>query len=137
MGVDFIDKVKDKWRKGWSRERRRYSIRDFYLAASQSPPKIEVRPFKSSAFRPDCPYELHVESGRVFVYDEGRCIGVCTTPPRPVLREIASLGGRTLGVCQELPKNENLIDVSVLLPSVLETAITSNEHVQQQPTALP
>jgi hypothetical protein len=117
MGVNFINKVKDRWRKGWTKERRKFGVRQLFSVAPRRAQKIDVVPFKSTDFCEGKPYELQVEVGRIFVYDDGRNIGVCATPPRHVVREIAALGGKTIGAFREPCGKSDRIELEVLLPS--------------------
>jgi hypothetical protein len=128
MGVDFIKKAKDKWRKGWSRERQKLSIAELYSGSPNRAQALDVVAFKTSEFREGEPYEVRVEEGRLFVYKKGQSIGVCTTPPWNVLRQVAASGGKTLGAFRKAGENEGHVEVMVLLPELpaVRSAVSGN-----------
>lgn len=136
MGVDYLNKIKLGWRKGWSREREKLHIRQLFNADPSRAHTIDVVPFKLSDFREGEPYEVQIEYERFFVYSQGRNIGVCKTPPRTLLREVEALGGKTLGTVRTKGSADR-VEVTVLLPSHLQKGAGRSEHVSREPAALP
>lgn len=135
MGVDYLNKIKLGWRKGWSREREKLHIRQLFTADPSRVKTIDVVPFKLSDFREGEPYEVQLEYERLFVYSHGRNIGVCKTPPRMVLSEVEALGGKTLGTVRTRGSNDR-VEVTVLLPSNLHKGAGHRDHVSKKPAAL-
>ncbi len=136
MGVDYMNKIKLGWRKGWSREREKLRIRQLFNAEPSRAQTIDVVPFRLSDFREGEPYEVQLEFERLFVYSQGRNIGVCKTPPRTLLSEVEALGGKTLGTVRTKGSDER-VEVIVLLPSHLQKGAGRSEHVSSKPAALP
>lgn len=130
MGTDFIKKTKATWKKGWSRERQKLAIAQLFSASPQRAQAIEVCAFKTSEFSEGEPYEVQVEEGRLFVYKQGQSIGVCTTPPWNVLREVAASGGKTLGALHKVGKKEGQVEVLVLLPERPAVRSAAHGHIQ-------
>jgi hypothetical protein len=136
MGVDFINKVKLRWRKGWSREREKFSIRQLFASEPSRAQMIEVVPFKVSDFKEGEPYEVQLESERLFIYKKGKSIGVCKAPSRDILQKVQALGGKTLGAVRTKGSGER-IEVAVLLTGEVGKGRGPNEHVSRSAPALP
>ena len=130
MGVEFIKKVKDKWRQGWSRERRKLGMADLFSDSPKQTESIDVVAFKSSEFREGEPYEVSVEEGRLFVYKKGRSIGVCTKPPWNVMRAVAASGGKTLGAFRKAGEGDGHVEVLVWMPEAAAARGAASGNVQ-------
>lgn len=135
MGVDFINKVKLGWRKGWSRERERFSIKQLFGSDPTRAQMIEVVPFKVSDFKEGEPYEVQLEYERLFIYKKGKSIGVCKTPSRDILSKVEALGGKTLGAVRTKGTDDH-IEVAVLLPETQKGA-GANEQLPKSTAAVP
>lgn len=126
MGADYISKTKKTQRKGWDRARRKLSLDEMF---SQRPDKIRtilVTPFDPSdlsKFDEGCLYELHVEVDRIFVYSKRTSIGVCKEPPRSVLKAVAALGGKTLGLFHKRQAHSGLVEVGISLDAQAGTQV--------------
>ena len=136
MGVDFLNKIKLGWRKGWSRERERLSIKQLFASEPSCAEMIEVVPFKISDFKEGEPYEVQLEYERIFIYNKGKNIGVCKAPSRDILSKIEALGGKTLGAVRTKGSDER-VEVAVLLPSDVRKGPGPNEHVSRSAAAVP
>ena len=121
MGADFISKAGKTYRKGWDRERKKLSIAELFNKMPESIRGITVTPFDLSKFCDGGRYELNVEEGRIFVYDKRETIGVCTEPPRSVLKAVAALGGKTLGVFLKVREHSGRVEVAVCLDAKSKT----------------
>lgn len=136
MGVDYLNKIKLGWRKGWSRARKKLSIKELFAAEPSGAHMIDVVPFTLSEFNEGEPYEVQVEFERLFVYRKGKTIGVCTTPSREILGKVEALGGKTLGAVRTKGSAEH-IEVVVLVPSDANKGARTNEHVPRSATPIP
>ncbi|MFN2511727.1 MAG: hypothetical protein ABR568_09825 [Pyrinomonadaceae bacterium] len=136
MGVDYINKIKLGWRKGWSRGREKLRVRQLFNSEPSRAQTIDVVPFRVSDFREGEPYEVQLEYERLFIYSQGRNIGVCNAPPRTLLSEVEALGGKTLGTVRTRGSNER-VEVTVLLPSHLQKGASQSEHVSSKLAPLP
>jgi hypothetical protein len=126
MGADYISKTKKTQRKGWDRAKRKLSLDELF---SQMPDKIRtilITPFDPSdhtKFAEGGFYELHVEVDRIFVYSKRVAIGVCKEPPRSVLKAVAALGGKTLGLFHKRQAHSGLVEVGVCLDTQAGTQV--------------
>lgn len=126
MGADYISKTKKTHRKGWDRAKRKLSLDELF---SQMPDKIrtiQVTPFDPSDDSKFCEgglYELHVETDRIFVYSKRVPIGVCKETPRSVLKAVAALGGKTLGLFHKQQQHSGLVEVGVCLDTQSSTQV--------------
>jgi hypothetical protein len=121
MGADFISKAGKTYRKGWDRERRKLSIAELFNRMPERIRAIVVTPFDLPKFCDGGRYELSVQEGRIFVYSNRETIGVCTEPPRSVVRAISALGGRTLGVFLKVREHSGRVEVAVCLDTQSKT----------------
>ncbi|MGB7922013.1 MAG: hypothetical protein WCF57_02080 [Pyrinomonadaceae bacterium] len=118
MGADYISKTKKTHRKGWDRAKRKLSLDELF---SQMPNKIRtilITPFDPSDPSKFCEggvYELQVEVDRIFVYSKRAPIGVCKETPRSVVKAVAALGGKTLGLFYKKQEHSGLVEVGVCL----------------------
>jgi len=135
MGVDYLNKIKLGWRKGWSREREKWSVKKLFASEPSRAQMIEVVPFNLSDFQEGEPYEVQLEYERLFIYNKGKSIGVCKTPSRAILSEVQALGGKTLGTVRTKGSPERVV-FAVLLPSDVKKG-AGNEHLSTSSTALP
>ena len=135
MGVDYLNKIKLGWRKGWSRERAKLSIKQLFSSEPSRAQMIEVVPFQLADFREGEPYEVQLEYERLFVYSKGRSIGVCKAPSRAILSEVEALGGKTLGTVRTKGSDER-VEVTVLLPSQIQKGASNNEHISRSSASL-
>ena len=136
MGVDYLNKIKLGWRKGWSRERNKLSIKQLFATEPSHAHMIDVIPFTPSEFNENEPYDVQVEFERLFIYRKGKTIGVCTTPSRELLGKVEALGGKTLGAVRTKGSAEH-IEVVVLLPSDANKGTRTNEHLPRGAAAIP
>lgn len=118
MGMDFIQKAKRGFRKGWDRERTKLTLAD--LGFRGLPKKIRTiscKPFGSENFSEGQRYELNVEHGRIFAYLEGKTVAVCEYPPQSVLKVLIELGGKALGLFHKTREHSGLVEIEVCLGS--------------------
>lgn len=118
MGMDFIQKAKRGFRKGWDRERSKLSLADLgFRGVPKKIRTISCKPFSLENFVEGRQYELNVEHGRVFIYHKRVTIGVCEFPPQSVLNELIQLGGKTLGSFHKIREHSGLVEIIVCLSS--------------------
>lgn len=135
MGVDFLNKIKLGWRKGWSREREKLSIKQLFASDPSRAHMIDVVPFSLSEFNEDEPYEVQAEFERLFIYRKGKTIGVCTAPPREIVGQVEALGGKTLGAVRTKGSNDR-VEFMVLLPSDIKKGVGAGEFVPRSSSAV-
>jgi len=135
MGVDYLNKIKLGWRKGWSREREKWSIKQLFASGPSRVHMIEVVPFKISDFEEGEPYEVQLEYERLFIYKKGKTIGVCKAPSRDILGKVEAMGGKTLGALGTRGSDER-VEVALLLPPDVRKGPSPNEYVSRSPASI-
>lgn len=125
MGADYISKTKKTQRKGWDRAKRKLSL-DELFGQMDKIRTILVTPYNASdlsKFTEGGLYELHIEADRIFVYSKRVSIGVCKEPPGSVLKAVAALGGKTLGLFYKRQDHSGLVEVGVCLDTQVGTQV--------------
>jgi hypothetical protein len=118
MGMDFIQKAKRGFRKGWERGRQKLTSVDLFLRLpGRKIRTILVVPFGPENFHEGDQYELNVEHGRIFVYRERVPIGVCKEPSQSILNEMTDLGGKALGAFYKVREHSGFIEIVVCIGS--------------------
>lgn len=126
MGADYISKTKKSHRKGWDRAKRKLSLDELFSQMPESIRTILLTPYDPSDLSKFCDgslYELNVDHGRIFVYSKRVEIGVCKEPPQSVLKAVALLGGKTLGLFHKVQEHSGLVEVVVCLDTQSSTQV--------------
>jgi len=114
MGVDFISKANESYRRGRKRERERLET-ELVITPDQVR-TILVRPSTPSSLNEDCPYELQVQGTDIVVYrKDGQAVGVCENAPRSIVEELNKFGGVALGYVNGVREISGRIDIEVRL----------------------
>jgi hypothetical protein len=118
MGNEFIQKTKRSYRKGIDRERRKLTLADLGLfGTSKKIRTITCVPFGLEHFSEGSLYELNAEEGRISIRANGVRVGVCQDPPRSILLEICSVGGKALGMFYSIRAHSGLVEIAIGLES--------------------
>lgn len=121
MGIDFIRKAKDTYRKGLARHALKLTYADLFTMKPEDRRTILVRPDDLACFRSGEKYTLHLEESQVHVYLSRRKIGVSINTPPSIVTCIKNMGGKTIGALHDIRTHSGLVDVVVGLgpqPSV-------------------
>jgi hypothetical protein len=114
MGVDFISKANESYRKGRKRERERLET-ELVISTDQIR-TILVRPTAPSSIQEGCPYELEVRGADIIVYQQdGQAVGVCKNAPQSIVDELNKFGGIALGSLHGVREISGQVDIEVSL----------------------
>lgn len=114
MGVDFISRANESYRRGRKRERER--LENELVISPDQVRTILVHPSEPASIKEDCPYELQVQGTNIIVYQkDGKVVGVCENAPLSIIEELNKLGGVALGYMHGLREISGRIDIEVRL----------------------
>jgi hypothetical protein len=113
MGVEFIAKTTNSFRKAWARGCEELKAADLFTIDPDELRTIVVQPETPEIFRLGEAYIVHADGDDLRVYRGYHLIGVSVNPPPSVLNRIRALGGKTIGMLRNTREYSGLVDVAV------------------------
>jgi hypothetical protein len=121
MGNDFIQKAAKGFKKGFDRAHKRLTLAELgFRGTSKKIRTILCVPFGLENFSEGSMYELSLEDGRIFLYQDRKAVGVCKEPPRSIANSVKELGGKTFGSFHSIRGHSGIVEIVVGLPSAAE-----------------
>ncbi len=115
MGIEFIDKVKDAYRKSWARGVDRVKTPDLNTIKPEEIQTILVSPLDGYCVSEDDKYELQLSGCSIEVYLNKRPVGIGVNVPPSITGALREIGGKTIGFPHRVRSQSGLIDVKVWL----------------------
>jgi hypothetical protein len=115
MGLDFIRRTTDTFRRKWDRSKERFKIEDIFCLPPEKLRLITINPVCPAAFGAGKKYELAANSKQIDVYLDRELIGVCLAPPASIVDDLVQVGGIAEGIFWGQREYSGLIDLAVCL----------------------
>ncbi len=115
MGIDFIEKAKDSFKRCWDRGRSRLADHDlFTISPDVETRAISVVPISSGALGVGDECLLRTNGNGITTYSKtNEVLGHCAVPPADLAAGIAKAGGSALGRVAKVHGLSGRVDVEV------------------------
>lgn len=119
MGLDFIRRTTDTFRRKWDRSQERFKSEDIFCLPPDRLRLITIKPVCPAAFgaviSAGKEYELATNGMQIDVLFDRELVGVCTKPPASIADDIRKVGGIAAGVFWGQREYSGLVDLAVCL----------------------
>ena len=113
MGLAFLSQVGKQVRKRWDKHRIKLSTPDLFSQLAESVRTIVVVPLNGHDFCDGQRFELNVCGDRINVHHNRQLVGICDEPARSLVLAANEVGGKVLGVFQEMREHSGVAEIVV------------------------
>jgi hypothetical protein len=115
MGLDFIRRRTDTFRRKWDRSQERFKTEDIFCLPPEKLRLITIKPIRPAVFSKSKQYELAANSNQIDVLLDRELVGICADPPASIVDDIIRVGGIAEGVFWGQREYSGLVDIAVCL----------------------
>lgn len=137
MGLAFLSQRDKQARKRWDKQRIRLSAPDLFGQLAKSVKTVVVKPLNGFKFCPGQSFDVTLCEGRFYLYHNRELIGICDVPARSLVLAVAEVGGKVLGIFQEMREHSGVAEIIVCVepePSERSEEKTLEEHEKRYRT---
>ena len=115
MGLDFIRRTADTFRRKWDLSQERFRTEDIFCLPPERLRLITIKPVSPAAFGKGKQYELAANSKQIDVLLDRELVGICADPPASIVDDLIQVGGIAEGVFWGHREYSGLVDLAVCL----------------------